>query len=192
MTHFKHFALLILLILAGHSPLFAQQEDVAVINNAGQAYSGNTMLNQAAGNHQQQINARAISAGDQAVLQLQQEQDANLVPEHLNARAEISGASFSQGSGVLGVNQSSGMGNQQINAFRLSVGAFPESLDDSSLAQSAAPLSHVSGVEAPIAGERRVEMDGQSFAGSRGVVQLNQSAGVGNRMINHLGIRVTP
>lgn len=192
MNHFKHVALVMLLLSVGSSPLFAQQQDVAVINNAGQAYSGNAMVNQAAGDHQQQINARAISAGESAVIQLQQEQGANLVPEHLNARSEISGAAFSQGSGVLGVNQSSGVGNQQINAFRLSVGAFPESLDDSSLAQSAAPLSRVSGVEAPIAGERRVEMDGQSFAGSRGVVQLNQSAGVGNRMINQLGIRITP
>lgn len=188
----KQWLLLACLLSAASSVLYAQQEDAASIDNAGRAYSGNVMVNQAAGDHQQQINARAISAGDTAVIRLRQEQDANLVPTHLDATAEISGAAFSQGGGVLGVNQSSGMGNQQINAFYLSVGALPQSLDDSSLAQSAAPLSQVSGAEAQIAGVRRVEIDDRSFAGSQGVVQLNQSAGVGNRMANHLGIRITP
>lgn len=192
MNNFKHVARLAGLLLLGSSPLFAQQEDVALINDAGRAYSGNAMVNQAAGNQHQQINARAISAGELAVIRLQQGQDTQLAPPQLNARAEISGAAFSQGSGVLGVNQSSGIGNQQINAFHLSVGALPESLDDSSLAQNAAPLLQVSGVEAPIAGGRQVEIDDRSFAGSRGVVQLNQSAGVGNRMTNLLGIRITP
>lgn len=192
MDHIKNLVLLIFLLTASSLPLLAEQEDVASINDAGRAYSGNTMVNQAVGTGNQQINARAVSAGDLAVTRLEQEQGVSAVPAHLNASAGISGAAFSQGSGVLGVNQSAGVGSQQINAFRLSVGALPESLDDNSLAQSAAPLSQVSGVGAPIAGERRAEMDDRSFAGSRGVVQLNQSAGVGNRMINHLGIRITP
>lgn len=66
----------------------------------------------------------------------------------------------------------------------------PESLDDSGLAMSAAPSSLNSGAVAPQSGQRQVSIDDQAFADSRGVVQLNQSAGVGNRMVNNLGIRI--
>ncbi|KAA0961708.1 hypothetical protein FQ185_24985 [Pseudomonas sp. ANT_H12B] len=40
-------------------------------------------------------------------------------------------------------------------------------------------------------GYRQVATSDQAFTGSRGVIQLNQSAGVGNRMANTLSVRVT-
>jgi len=39
-------------------------------------------------------------------------------------------------------------------------------------------------------GSRQVVTSDQAFTGSRGVIQVNQSAGVGNRMANTLSIRV--
>ncbi len=39
-------------------------------------------------------------------------------------------------------------------------------------------------------GSRQVVTSDQAFTGSRGVVQVNQSAGVGNRMANTLGITI--
>ncbi|ALU50592.1 hypothetical protein [Pseudomonas aeruginosa] len=91
--------------------------------------------------------------------------------------------------GNFALNQGAGLGNQQINAFRLSVSNGPESLDDSVLAQSVA-LTKVSGSATPVPGGRSVSTDDRAFAGSSGVVQVNQSAGVGNQSMNTLSVRV--
>lgn len=161
----------------------------ASIGDVGQGYGGNLMINQAAGDQQQQANARAIGAGlhSQTAISVQQ-RNSTAASHAVDARASI-GNAFGQGSGVVGVNQGAGIANQQINAFRLELNAPPESLDDSALAQNAAPATS-SGMGVPQSGERTVELDDGAFAGSRGVVQLNQSAGIGNRSANNLSIRV--
>jgi hypothetical protein len=169
----------------------AQQMN-ARIDASAQRQQGNLMLNQAAGQQHQQANARAIAARSTAgastrIEQLQDQPLANEDP--LGANASIAGASFSHSSGVLGVNQSAGRSNQQINAFRMTSSAL-EGLDDSVLAQQSVTPSSISGAVGPQSGERVVSVDDRAFGSSRGVVQLNQSAGVGNRSINNLGIRV--
>jgi len=163
----------------------------ATIDSSGAGYNGTLMINQAAGELQQQANARAIAPGSMPSVTVQQHLQ-GLSPDATSAdlQAHIRGSAFSDGSGVLGVNQAAGVANQQINGFRLGAGVHPESLDDSSLAQSAAPVSFSSAAGSHGAGERLVEIDDQAFSDSRGVVQLNQGAGVGNRMVNNLGIRI--
>ncbi|MCO3391803.1 hypothetical protein FA189_20665 [Pseudomonas aeruginosa] len=91
--------------------------------------------------------------------------------------------------GNFALNQAAGDAQQQINAFRLSLSNGPESLDDSVLAQSVA-LTKVSGSATPVPGGRSVSTDDRAFAGSSGVVQVNQSAGVGNQSMNTLSVRV--
>ncbi len=108
----------------------------------------------------------------------------------LNAKAAIRGNSFSNGNGVIGVNQSAGADNQMINAVRIGISAQPQGIDDSALSQQNVALLPGSGTVAPVSGSRQVVTSDQAFTGSRGVVQLNQSAGVGNRMANTLNIRV--
>lgn len=169
------------------------QQANAQLDSSGQAYQGAMTLNQAAGSSQQQANARAIAIGDQARASTPVTQLIEQLPPSqsgLAASASIEGSSFSRGSGLLGVNQSAGNGNQQINSFRMAAGV-PEGLDDSVLAQQSVAPSTISGAVEPQSGERLVSVDDRAFASSRGVVQLNQSAGVGNRSINNLGIRVT-
>ncbi|GGI95411.1 adhesin [Halopseudomonas pertucinogena] len=164
--------------------------DNAVIDSSGAGYQGNLMLNQAAGDAHQQANARAVAPGDMPRINVRQERDGVPAARGTSAiQASIQGDAFSGGSGVLGVNQSAGAANQQINGFRIGAGVRPESLDDSSLAQAAA-LSPQNSAEPPLTGDRRVEIDDRAFSDSRGVVQLNQAAGVGNRMVNNLGIRI--
>lgn len=163
----------------------------ATIDSSAAGYQGVVMINQASGELQQQVNARAVSAGAMPTLNVEQHRDGLTAADAgVDLGASIHGASFSGGSGVLGINQGAGAGNQQINGFRLGAAARPESLDDQVLAQSAAGASFSSAVEPPGAGERLVEIDDRAFSGSRGVVQLNQGAGVGNRMVNNLGIRI--
>lgn len=179
-------------------PLLAQaasqtEQDSAMIDGTGRDYTGNVSVNQAAGNQNQQSNARALANGTNAHASTRQDQQVELIaPDRsLDSSASIRGGSF-QGSGVVGVNQSAGLGNQQINALRISasnVASQPESLDDADLAQSVAVIRN-SGSPAAMPGQRIVDMDDQSFAGSVGVVQVNQSAGVGNQSYNNLSIRV--
>ncbi len=166
----------------------------AGINTIGAGYSGVIMINQAAGSGQQQSNVRAIAVGDIPTARINVSQRRDVLPANagqIDALVNIQGNAFSSGNGVLGVNQSAGIGNQHINAFRIEIGSMPEGLDDSGLAQSAALASTNSGGVVPQSGDRQVAIDDRAFSGSKGVVQLNQSAGVGNRTVNNLGIRIT-
>lgn len=178
------------LILAawGCSTAMADSNNNAVIDNSGQQYSGVASINQAAGNQQQQINSRAITVGGQSTDALVQRVDGQVDPS-LNAKAVIQGSSFSNGNGVLGVNQSAGANNQTINAVRISINPVPQSIDDSVLSQQNMTLLPDSR-SSFTTGSRQVVTSDQAFTGSRGVVQVNQSAGVGNRMANTLGITI--
>ncbi|MFT6429109.1 MAG: hypothetical protein ACJAXR_001084 [Halopseudomonas sp.] len=174
--------------------VFADASARADIDASGAGYTGVIMINQAAGSGQQQSNVRAIAVGNVPTARTSVSQTRDVLPANagqIDALANIQGNAFSSGNGVLGVNQSAGVGNQHINAFRIEMSSMPEGLDDSGLAQSAALVSVNSGVVVPQSGDRQVAIDDQAFSGSKGVVQLNQSAGVGNRTVNNLGIRIT-
>jgi hypothetical protein len=169
---------------------------VAVVNNAnlqdsGGQYTGNFNVNQAAGDQTQQTNTRAIAIGThaQATTQVHQRLDSAANPA-MSATARIGGSSFSNGNGVLGVNQSAGANNQMANVMRVGISAQPQSIDDSALSQQNVALLPNSGATGAPTGSRQVVTSDQAFTGSRGVIQVNQSAGVGNRMANTLSIRV--
>ncbi|WAH55023.1 adhesin [Pseudomonas silvicola] len=165
--------------------------NTAVMDSTGQGYVGNLNINQASGDLQQQANARAIASGGQvsATTQIRQVSSAVGNPA-MNARASIQGNSFTNGSGALGINQSAGATNQQANAMRLTTSTQPLSIDDSALSQQNVALAKGSDSAGSPLGNRQVNTDDQAFTGSRGLIQLNQSAGVGNRMGNTLSVRV--
>ncbi len=184
--------LLIVAMLCSASS-FAQPPIInnADINGSGSQYQGNFAVNQAAGDQQQQANARAIAIGDAASATTQIRQRLNTqVDPRMDARASIQGDSFSHGNGVLGVNQSAGASNQQANALRISTSTQPQSIDDSVLMQQNVTLLYNSDPTDSAPGYRQVTTSDQAFTGSRGLIQLNQSAGVGNRMANTLSVRV--
>lgn len=185
--------LLIIAMLCSSTSAFAQPPVInnAEIDNSGAQYQGNFSVNQAAGDLQQQANARAIAIGHgaSATVQIRQRLRGQVDPA-MDARSSIQGNSFSNGNGVLGVNQSSGANTQQANALRISISAQPQSIDDSVLMQQNVALLNNSGPIDTSTGHRQVTTSDQAFTGSRGVIQLNQSAGVGNRMANTLSIRV--
>jgi hypothetical protein len=162
----------------------------AVIDNSGGQYQGNLSVNEAAGDQQQQANARAIAIGHgaSATTQIRQRLRAD-VDSTNDARSSIQGDSFSHGNGVLGINQSSGAANQQANAMRISISAQPQSIDDSVLKQNVALITNSDPTDSA-RGNRQVATSDQAFTGSRGVIQLNQSAGVGNQTANTLSVRV--
>ena len=181
-------SILVLTLLASTQVLADNNQ--ADISASGAHYTGNLMINQAAGNQQQQVNSRAIAIGHQVQTSagITQQLSGSADPA-MNARASIGGDSFSRGSGILGVNQSAGANNQMVNAVRVGISAQPQGIDDSALSQQNVALPN-SGTALPASGSRQIVNSDQAFTGSRGVVQLNQSAGVGNRMANTLNIRV--
>ncbi|NWL21012.1 adhesin [Pseudomonas umsongensis] len=186
---------LLLIAMLCSASTFAQSP-VPVINNAdidgsGAQYQGNFAVNQAAGDLQQQANARAIAAGHNASATTEIRQRLRtIVDPNMDARSSIQGDSFSHGNGALGVNQSAGASNQQANALRISTSAQPQSIDDSVLMQQNVTLLYNSDPTDSAPGYRQVTTSDQAFTGSRGLIQLNQSAGVGNRMANTLSVRV--
>ncbi|AHL33863.1 hypothetical protein CD58_13575 [Pseudomonas brassicacearum] len=186
---------LLLLALLGSSIALADP-GVAVVSNAnlqdsGSHYTGNFNINQAAGDQTQQTNTRAIAIGTHAhaTTSVQQRLDTQANPS-MNATARIGGNAFTNGNGVLGVNQSAGANNQMANVMRVGISAQPQSIDDSALSQQNVALLPNSGATGTPTGSRQVVTSDQAFTGSRGVIQVNQSAGVGNRMANTLSIRV--
>ena len=187
---------LLLLTLLGCTGVMADS-GVSSVNNAtlqdsGSQYRGNFSINQAAGDQQQQANVRAIAIDTKAgaTTSVQQKITTPANPS-MDATASIGGTAFSNGNGVLGVNQGTGANNQMANAMRISISAAPQAIDDSALSQQNVALLPNSGATGTQNGSRQVVTSDQAFTGSRGVIQVNQSAGVGNRMANTLSIRVT-
>ncbi|WP_236185840.1 adhesin [Pseudomonas protegens] len=169
----------------------SQVQDTATLVNSGSSYNGNLNINQAAGDQQQQTNVRAIAIGTNAKASTSVTQKLTTPADRsVNTSSTIGGNSFSNGSGALGVNQSAGANNQMVNALRISISANPQSIDDSALSQQNVALLPSSGASDAQQGSRQVVTSDQAFTGSRGVIQVNQSAGVGNRMANTLSIRV--
>ncbi|WP_064118193.1 hypothetical protein [Pseudomonas fluorescens] len=185
--------LLLLALFGCASAMAAEPGSVnnATIQDTGIQYRGNYNINQAAGDQMQQTNTKAIAIGTSAsaTTTVRQHIDTPGNPS-TNASATIGGTSFSNGNGILGVNQGAGANNQMANVTRVSISAAPQSVDDSALSQQNVVLLPSSGATGTSPGSRQVTTSDQAFTGSRGVIQVNQSAGVGNRMANTLSIRV--
>lgn len=184
-------SLLCLTLSAAHAMAASPMVDNARIDTSGTAYQGNLNINQAAGDAFQQANARAIAIGHgaSASTQIKQENDVLASPAR-DASAAINGSAFSNGNGMLGINQAAGATTQQANSVRIAISAIPRSIDDSILSQQTVALANGSEATNHTPGSRQVTTSDQAFTGSRGLIQLNQSAGVGNRMANTLSVRV--
>ena len=184
---------LLLLALLGCTSAMADPSSVnsANIQDSGMQYRGNFNVNQAAGDQMQQANTKAIAIGTESHASTRVIQRIDTPADHsMNASANIGGNAFSNGKGILGVNQGAGANNQMANVTRVSISAGPQSIDDSALSQQNVALLPSSGATGTSIGSRQVTTSDQAFTGSRGVIQVNQSAGVGNRMANTLSIRV--
>ena len=184
---------LLLLAVLGCTSAMADPNSVnsANIQDSGMQYRGNFNVNQAAGDQMQQANTKAIAIGTESHASTRVIQRIDTPADRsMNASANIGGNAFSNGNGILGVNQGAGANNQMANVTRVSISAAPQSIDDSALSQQNVALLPSSGATGTSIGSRQVTTSDQAFTGSRGVIQVNQSAGVGNRMANTLSIRV--
>lgn len=181
------------------APPARDHADIAA--DTGTHASGRIAVNQAAGAGNAQANLAAMANGasiEQARVDARQATQAG--DRSRAARAHIGTDAFAQSSGLLSVNQAAGSGNAQLNLFALgghaSASAAQQVSDvlyDSALDDRA--LSSVTGDNAgrPIGTAppaRDARIDAGAFRGSAGVVQVNQTAGVGNASVNAIVLQL--
>ncbi|GAC1309232.1 MAG: hypothetical protein NVSMB21_15500 [Vulcanimicrobiaceae bacterium] len=94
---------------------------------------------------------------------------------------DIAGAAFSGASGAIRVNQAAGVANAQSNAIVLHLAPLSDGRLDSVTALQTISSDTASGASTA---RGRIAVSADAFAGSRGVVQINQSAGNANVSAN--------
>lgn len=161
--------------------------------NAGSDAQGVLGVNMAAGDSNLQSNATSISisgANGRASAQSNVVQaiaaGSFTVPDV--ARAKIDGNAFSNAAGAMGINQAAGAVNAQANSVAIAVGVNAKVTADAELAQSVSGVAPES--VAANGQQRETTVADTAFRGARGIVQVNQSAGVANATGNSFALRV--
>lgn len=153
---------------------------------------GRFAVNMAAGDSNVQANAAAVALdaqGGSAIglvggIQVTDLRQGNL-PDL--ATAVIGGNVFANSSGLISVNQTSGVGNAQANGAAFAMG-FEEVVAESVL--SAATSNAVPTGAGAGKSHQAVSINDSAFDGAHGLVQVNQSAGSGNSTANNFALQV--
>jgi hypothetical protein len=171
-------------------------QDVMLVGSFNQA-EGIISVNQSAGNLDAQANVRLVIIGEDL-------SGSPLITVARSAVSEANGVngvaegqtsiqdSFNNTAGLVGINQSSGSLNQQINIALLSLGALvgPEAitLGETTLKNVDAHLENY------VDDDHRTPQANSlinSFQGFQGIAQIQQAAGDGNSTANVLGLSVS-
>lgn len=185
------FAMLFVASLA--LPAVAQHQDQAFIgDNAGAGSQGRIAVNQAAGTGNAQANLAAFAHAQNGVglADTSSRQGATPAQRAAAASATIDGSAFDGTRGALSLNQAAGSSNLQLNTIAIGTGGFQLThADDAALAETAAADTSTEGT-ATATPDRRALIDIGAFRGSQGVVQVNQTAGVGNLSTNAIVLQL--
>lgn len=177
------------------APAFAETllENSSLINGNVLQGQGRIGVNMAAGDQNAQINAAAlaVSYGQGAHATLDLEQNVRLTEAEWahDSTSTITENAFSNVTGVISVNQVSGLGNAQVNAVAIGLGIEGEAITEIGLA------SATTGYNAELAptdtGHREARIDDKAFDGSSGLIQVNQLAGSGNATANSFQLNIS-
>jgi hypothetical protein len=183
---------LLLMASAGHADGIGYVTVSVVDGEVASHTRGRIAVNQAAGDANQQVNAAAIAISAQAAsaaVDVGQKIHgfSGNVPDVAVAR--IGQNAFAGASGLIAVNQTSGVANAQSNSVAVAMGINGE-VGDKALS---ATLPDAAGLvrAGASSGLRIVGVEDTAFRNARGVVQLNQTAGAGNSSSNNFALRVT-
>jgi len=173
------------------------RDHARIAGQAGHAVSGRVAVNQAAGSGNAQANLAvlAISTGGQGQAALQVRQHPAPGARDRAASTQLQGHAFAGSQGLLSINQVAGSGNAQANLFVVGQRSVSTpiplpiaGLDDTALAAVAAapgPGDHATPIP-----PRDARIADDAFRGSQGVIQLNQTAGVGNLSTNAIVLQL--
>lgn len=165
-----------------------------ISNHALSGAHGVIAVNLTAGDANKQANATAVvfdfrSAGLAAArVGLFQHADRDRATTPAVAVVRIAHHSFAYSKGLISINQASGQSNAQANTVAIALAKHGQVVAESLLSQAAAPSAEtVAGKSKK--GLRRITVDETAFRGARGLVQLNQAAGLGNITANSFALR---
>jgi hypothetical protein len=178
--------LLVVVLTAASAPVTAlgdPAETAAIGGNAFGNAQGLVMINQAAGDGNAQANVAAVAGPGRvtAGAAVNVGRTASLS----RATVTIGGGALAHASGLLQINQVGGAGNAQANLVTIGPGA---QLDDAALFVVSATRS----APASASSAYRVSVDHGALATPGGILQLNQTAGTGNRTVNALDLHLHP
>jgi hypothetical protein len=160
------------------------QADSATVQ--GGSVTGVGIVNVAAGNSNQQVNAALISAGDNALGFASVVQNTGDAPDS-NGRvfASVAPGAFAGSAGWLAINGAAGSGNQQANIAVIALGTTGAALGDTALSQARASHEPTGGPdEQDVANDRSVAIGDGAFANSSGLVQVSLIGGDRNSSAN--------
>jgi hypothetical protein len=153
---------------------------------------GRNVVNMAAGDANAQQNAAAIALspnGNASIgLFTQQNLHQNSSSSPGMSISGIGGNAFTNTMGALSINQTSGTGNAQVNGMAIGIGLDVDVMSENMLSN----MSTGAGLAArePDDGTRSATIADSAFTGSRGLVQVNQSAGSGNSTANNFVLQI--
>jgi len=166
----------------------------SVINgNALAQIKGRAAVNIVAGDSNVQANNAALAIGlgetpAHALAGIRQSTNSGGTTVPGAAYAVIGDRAFSNASGMVSINQSSGVANAQANTAAFGLGFDADVVAESRLAATTSGM-------APLApGEntqrhRSAQISDSAFDGARGLVQVNQTAGSGNSTANNFALK---
>jgi hypothetical protein len=166
----------------------------SLVSDATLASSAGSMaLNLSAGSGNAQANMVVIGVGNaSSVAAIDSRQQVNAIEQGTRGleMAEIGARSFHDASGIVALNQSSGIANTQANLVAIAVGNVSEVAIDQLGSTNVAPDSS----DATIYRIRRSSsafIADSAFAAAHGIVQVNQLAGFGNSTANIFALSVS-
>lgn len=184
-------------LLPAQAPPSGQANTATVEAGAAAGLHGRAAFNLAAGHGNAQANLAAIAHAPDApgIALLDARQQVTAAAEAAGpTQAVIADGAFAGSHGALAVNQVAGSGNAQLNLLALGQHAAGAgsitvaNLGDAALAAVAGdPMTEGTAIPPPLH-DARIEPG--AFAGSQGVVQVNQTAGVGNASVNAIVLRI--
>jgi len=201
--------LILLLVLdAGHSALAADDgtthfpdyiSQTLIDGNALNGANGVVSINVASGDMNLQANGTSLAINLDAqrgrgissagVTVLQRVKPLAYAPPD-SALAAIEGSAFQNASGLISVNQASGVANRQANEVAIMLGIAGEAVSEDVLSETFSDATR-EGVELNPSGVRQVSIADTSFQGARGVAQVTQSAGSWNTTTNSFVLNIT-
>jgi hypothetical protein len=154
---------------------------------------GRYAVNMAAGDSNAQVNAGALAINpDGGFVATRAISHQTVGSIHATAAdlsiAFIGGQAFTNSVGAISVNQTSGVGNIQANGMAIALGLEVEALSESLLSATASGLG-LKGLGAT-SGVKAATISDTAFEGSRGLIQINQSAGSGNSTANNFAFQL--
>jgi len=178
-----------------HPPVFTTTYSAVstISGNALRGVSGAVNVNIAAGDHNLQSNSGVMAIGSHAlatnIVVQQIKANNSLAPDR--SSVQIRDSALSQASGWISVNQAAGTQNVQSNTLSVALGVRGSSLTSANLSQvTSGGNGQELDPETDSSSRRDAKIGASAFRGTTGVVQVNQSAGMGNRTSNNFSFQM--